>query len=140
MCSFLLSILPILLFFSSLLSTPCSVFSNLEICSDLFLRFFPVFFSALYLAHPSILFFLLLPVLSSPSLFTHFIFWSPLMFSFQICYPFSFLFSYYSIHVVSPLCSIAIQSVLFLLVRSIRYFFAISFALASVFFILLHFG
>ena len=48
------------------------------------------------------------------------------------------LFSYYSILPASPLCSIAIQSVLFLIVfifldLSIKYFFAISFALASIF-------
>ena len=57
----------------------------------------------------------------------------------------SFLFSYYSVLSASPLCSITIQSALFLLVfifldPSICYFFAISFALASVFFILLLFG
>ena len=48
------------------------------------------------------------------------------------------LLSYYSILPASPLCSITIQSVLFLLVfifldLSIKYFFAISFALASIF-------
>ena len=64
----------------------------------------------------SFLLFFLLPVLFSPSLFIHFIFWSPLLFSFQICYPFfSFFFSYYSILSASPSSSITIQSVLFLL-------------------------
>ena len=99
-------------------------------------------FSAFYLVHPSILFdssfcslFCFLP------LFIHFVFWSPLLFSFQISYPFfSFLFSYYSVLSASPLFSITIQYVLFLLEPSIWYFFAISFALASDFFMLLLFG
>ena len=106
-----------------------SLFWNLEICSSLFLLFIPVFFSAL--SCPSFYSFLLLfllPVLFSPSLFIHFIFWSTLLFSFQICYPFfSFLFSHNSILSSSPLCPITIQSVLFLLELSIWYFFAISF-------------
>ena len=71
------------------------------------------------LSCPSFYSFLLLftlHVLFSPSLFINFIFWSPLLFSFQICYPFfSFLFSYYSILSACPSCSITIQSILFLL-------------------------
>ena len=115
---------------------------NLEICSHLFLYlFFPVFFSALYLIHPSILFysffcslFCFLPV------FIHFIFWYFLLFSFQICYPsFSFLSYYNSILSASPLCAITFQSVLFLLEPSIWSLLLSLFALASVFFILLLF-
>ena len=57
----------------------------------------------------------------------------------------SFVFPYYSVLSASPLCSVPIQSVLFLLVfilldTSIQYFFAISFAPAPVFFIVLLFG
>ena len=51
------------------------LFQNLEICSYLFLLFFPVFFSALYLNHPSILFycsFCLLSCFLSFCLFTLF--------------------------------------------------------------------
>ena len=48
-------------------------------------------------------------------LFIHFIFWSPLLFSFQICYLFFSLFLLLC-SVSSLLCSITIQSVLFLLV------------------------
>ena len=48
-------------------------------------------------------------------LFIHFIFWSLLLFFFQICYPFFSLFLLLC-SVSSLLCSITIQSVLFLLV------------------------
>ena len=75
LCSFLLSILSILLF-STLLSIPCSVFS---------LCLFTLFSDLPYC----------------------FLFKSVIL---------SFLFSYYSVLSASPLCSITIQSVLFLLV------------------------
>ena len=96
----------------------------------LFLCLFNLEFQNLLLSVPSVLSFSFLltifsiqlfsTLFSIPcsffSLFIHFIFWSPLLFSFQICYPF-FLFSYnYSVLPASPLCSIPIQSVLFLLV------------------------
>ena len=82
-----------------------------------------VLFCSLYLFHPSILFyssfyslFCFLP------LFIHFILWSPLLFSFQIC-QLSFLFSFpYSILSASPLCSITTQSVLFLAVLFLSFF------------------
>ena len=75
LCSFLLSVLSILLF-STLISIPCSVFSHclLTLFSDL-----------------------------------------PYCFLFKSVI-LSFLFSYYSVLSASPLCSIYIQSVLFLLV------------------------
>ena len=75
LCSFLLSILSILLF-STLLSIPCSLFS---------LCLFTLFSDLPYC----------------------FLFKSVIL---------SFLFSYYSVLSASPLCSITIQSVLFLLV------------------------
>ena len=126
--------------------------------SPFFLYFFILKFRNLFLSVPpvlscvffcslspppfySFLLFFLLRVLSSSSLFIHFVFWFPLLFSFQICYPFfSFPFSYYSILSASPLRSITIHSVLFLLEPSVWYFFAISFAVTSVFFILFLFG
>ena len=101
--------------------------------SPVFLYFFILEFRNLFLSVPSVLScvlfyslscpsfysflpFFLLPVLFSPSLFIRFIFWTLLLFSFQICCPFfSFLFSNYSILSTSLLCSITIQSVLFLL-------------------------
>ena len=70
------------------------VLEFIAICSYLSLLDFPVFFSALYLVHPSILFyssFCSLFCFLSLRLFT-FIFWSPLLFSFQICYPFFSIF------------------------------------------------
>ena len=75
LCSFLQSVLSILLFFSILLSIPCSVLS---------LCLFTLFSDLPYC----------------------FLFKSVI---------FSFIFSYYSILPASPLCSIIIQSVLFLL-------------------------
>ena len=96
---------------------PLSYFSsfwNLEIYFYLFLLIFTVFFSALFLfiLLCSFLLFFLFLVLFSSTLFIHCIFWF-LLFSFQICY--SFLFPCCSILPTYPLCSIAIESVLFLL-------------------------
>ena len=68
----------------------------------------------------SFLFFFLFYVLFVFPLFIRFIFWSSLLFSFQICYPF-FSLSYYSVLSASPLCSIPIKSVLFLLVFILWY-------------------
>ena len=79
----------------------------------LFLYFFILEFRNLFLSIPSVLscvlfcslscpsysflLFFLLPVLFVHSLFIHFIFWSPLLFSFQLCYPFfSFFLLLYS--------------------------------------------
>ena len=73
-----------------------------------FSMFLPVFFFALYLFHPILFYSSFYSLFCFLPLFLHFIFWSPLLFS----YPF-FLFSYYSILSTSPLCSITIQSVLF---------------------------
>ena len=64
---------------------------NLKICS-LFLLFFPVFFCALYLFHPVLFYSSFYSLCCFLPLFIHFIFWSPLLFSFQICYPFFSLF------------------------------------------------
>ena len=72
-------------------------------------------FSPLYLFHPTLFYSSFYSLFCFLPLFIHFIFWSPLLFSFQICYPF-FSLSYYSVLSASPLGSIPIQSVLFLLV------------------------
>ena len=103
LCFFLPSISSILLFFSNLLSVPCSAF--------------PLYVYSLYFLISRIAFF------------------SNLL---------SFLCSF-PILSASPICSIAFQSVLFVLFfiffeASMYYFFAISFALSSVFFILFLFG
>ena len=87
----------------------------------MFLLFLPVLFSSLF--HPTLFyssFYLLFYVLFFFPLFIRFIFWSSLLFSFQICYPF-FSLSYYSVLSASPLCSIPIKSVLFLLVFILWY-------------------
>ena len=114
--------------------------------APLFLYFFILELINLFLSVPSVLSCVLFYCLSFPSFYSFLLFfqfpvlfslsvyliffWSSLLFSFQICSPFfSFFFSYYSILYASPLCSITIQSVLFLLEPSILYFFAISFAL-----------
>ena len=82
-----------------------------KICFYLFLLFFSVFFSVVYLVHPSILFY---------SSFYSLFYSVSVLFSDLLCFLFksvifSFLFSYYSILSDSPLCSLTIQSVLFLL-------------------------
>ena len=74
-----------------------------------------LFFSPLHLFDPTLFYSSFYSLFYFLPLFIHFIFWSPLLFSFQICYPF-FSLSYYSVLSASPLCSIPIQSVLFLLV------------------------
>ena len=96
----------------------------------LFFLFFSVFFSALYRVYFCSLFFLF-PVLFSPSL----LFRSAIL---------SFLFSYFSMLVDSPLYFITTEPVFFLLFfislkTSIYHFFAISFALVSDLFMLWYF-
>ena len=103
LCSFLLSILSILLFFSTLLSAPCSVFSLSNVYLLYFLISLIVFFSKLL----------------------SFLFFSLFLLLYSACF---------------SLCSITIQSGLFLLEPSIWYFVAISFAYASFFFLILLFG
>ena len=101
-----------------------SLFWNLEICSNLFL----LFFSALYLVHPSILFY---------SSFCFLLCFLPLylftLFS-NLTYCFLFksavLFFRFSLSMTLSLCSITIQSVLFLLEPSIDTFLLSLFALA----------
>ena len=115
-----------LLYITRLFLSPLFLFlprisKSVVICS--FCSFLCSFLLTLYLFHPSILFyssfyslFCFLP------LFIHFILWSPLLFSFQIC-QLSFLFSFpYSILSASPLCSITTQSVLFLAVLFLSFF------------------
>ena len=80
-----------------------------------FSMFLRVFFFALYLFHPILFYSSFYSLLCFLPLFIHFIFWSPLLFSFQICYLFFSLFLLLC-SVSSLLCSITIQSVLFLLV------------------------
>ena len=60
--------------------------------------FFPMFFSALFLFHPTLFYSSFYFLFCFLPLFIHFIFWSPLLFSFQICYPF---FSFFLV-----LCSV----------------------------------
>ena len=101
-----------------------SLFWNLEICSNLFL----LFFSALYLVHPSILFY---------SSFCFLLCFLPLylftLFS-NLTYCFLFksavLFFRFSLSMTLSLCSITIQSVLFLLEPSIDTFLLSLFPLA----------
>ena len=102
-----------------------------------------LFFSVLYLVHPSNFFYSSFCSLFSPlsvCLFTYFVISLTIFFSNLLS--FLFLFPYYSILSASPLRSITIQSLPFLLFFivlefSISYFFAISVVLASVFFIIL---
>ena len=65
---------------------------NFKICCYLFLLFFPVFFSALYPFHPILFYSSFYPLFCFLPLFIRFIFLSPLLFSFQICYLFFSLF------------------------------------------------
>ena len=51
-----------------------------------------LFFSPLYLFHPTLFYSSFYSLFCFLPLFIHFIFWSPLWFSFQICYPFFSLF------------------------------------------------
>ena len=100
--------------FFFLLFSYVSSFWNLEAWLYMFLLFFFVFFYLCSLSCPSFysfLLFFLFPALFTPSLFIHFIFWSPLFFPFQICSPF---FSLFSILSAPPLCAITIGTVLFL--------------------------
>ena len=99
-------------YFSSFsMFTQSRISKSIVICS--FCSFF--FFYPLYHFHPTLFYssfyslFCFLPVYSLYFLISLIVF-------FQICYPLFFLFSYYSILPASPLCSIPIQSVLFLLV------------------------
>ena len=87
---------------------------NLEF-QNLLLSVPSCYFPPLYLFHPTLFYSSFYSLFCFLPLFIRFIFWSPLLFSFQICYPF-FSLSYYSVLSASPLCSIPIQSVLFLLV------------------------
>ena len=73
------------------------------------------YFPPLYLFHPTLFYSSFYSLFCFLPLFIRFIFWSPLLFSFHICYPF-FSLSYCSVLSASPLCSVPIQSVLFLLV------------------------
>ena len=51
-----------------------------------------LFFSPLYLFHPTLFYSSFYSLFCFLPLFIHFIFWSPLLFSFQICYPFFYFF------------------------------------------------
>ena len=89
----------------------------------MFLLFLPVLFSSIF--HPTLFyssFYLLFYVLFFfPAVYSlYFLIFLILLFSFQICYPF-FSLSYYSVLSASPLCSIPIKSVLFLLVFILWY-------------------
>ena len=88
-----------------------SLFWNLEICSYLF---FSVFFFALYLIHPSILFYSsLCPLFCSLALCLFTLFSDlPFCFIFRSAV-LSFLFSYYSILSASPFCLILSVLLLF---------------------------
>ena len=132
------------LYFLFLLFLSMFIQSRISKCCYLFFLFFPVFFSALYLF--SIL--LLSTLLSIPfcflPLFIHFIFRTLYCFLFKSVV-LSFLFSYYSVQSASPLCSIPIQSVLFLVLvfifRSLHLIYtSLLSLLLFVFFILLLFG
>ena len=74
-----------------------------------------LFFSLLYLFHPTLFYYSFYSLFCFLPLFIHFISWFTLLFSFQIGYPF-FSLSNYSVLSASPLSSVPIQSVLFLLV------------------------
>ena len=100
-------------------------YTSLFFLSPLFLCFFNLEISDLLLSVPSVFSWILFCSLSCPSfssfyylfssppLFIHYIFWSPFLFSFQICYPFfslyplldsvcfSLMFYYYSICSIS---------------------------------------
>ena len=80
-----------------------------------FSMFLRVFFFALYLFHPILFYSSFYSLFCFLPLFLHFIFDPPYCFLFKSVI-LSFLFSYYSVLSASPLCSIPIQSVLFLLV------------------------
>ena len=120
-------------FFFSLLSI-FSSFWNLKVCFYQFILYFSVFFSALYLVHPSLLFlfFFLFPVLSPRLCFYSFYFLIFLVFFFQICFPFfffycfSFMFCYYSICSLSvilhPFRNTSLLSLLLLLLFSVNTF------------------
>ena len=133
------------LYFLFLLFLSMFIQSRISKCCYLFFLFFPVFFSALYLF--SIL--LLSTLLSIPcSVFSLCLF--TLFSDLSYCFLFksvvlSFLFSYYSVQSASPLCSIPIQSVLFLVLvfifRSLHLIYtSLLSLLLFVFFILLLFG
>ena len=77
------------------------LYVTLFFISPLFIYFFnlefqsllsPVTFSALYLFHSILVYSSFYSLFCFLLLFIHFIFWSPLLFSFQICYPFFSLF------------------------------------------------
>ena len=51
-----------------------------------------LFFPPIYLFHPTLFYSSFYSLFCFLPLFIHFIFWSPLLFSFQICYPFFSLF------------------------------------------------
>ena len=79
-----------------------------------------VLFCSLSCPSYSFLLFFLFPVLFVHSLFIHFIFWSPLLFSFQICYPFSFFLLLYSgcfslMLYYCSICSLSVRALYLLL-------------------------
>ena len=89
---------------------------NFKICCYLFLLFSPVFYSALCPFHPILFDCSFYSLFCFLPLFIHFFYSDlPYCFLFKSVIP-SFLFSFYSVLSASPLCSITIQSVLFLLV------------------------
>ena len=121
-------------FFFSLLSI-FSSFWNLKVCFYQFILYFSVFFSALYLVHPSLLFLFcfLFPVLSPRLCFYSFYFLIFLFFffksaflSFFFFYCFSFMFCYYSICSLSvilhPFRNTSLLSLLLLLLFSVNTF------------------
>ena len=73
------------------------------------------YFPPLCLFHPTLFYSSFYSLFCFLPLFIRFIFWSSLLFSFHICYPL-FSLSYCSVLSASPLCTVPIQSVLFLLV------------------------
>ena len=95
-----------------------SVFIQSRILKSVAICFFcsMLFFSPLYFFDPTLFYSSFYSLFCFLYLFIHFIFWSPLLFSSPICYPFFSFFSYYSVLPTSPLYSIPIKSVLFLLV------------------------
>ena len=76
------------LFFISSLFLCLFNLESVVICS--FCSF--LFFSPLYIFHPTLFYSSFYSMSCFLPLFIHFIFWSPLLFSFQICYPFFSLF------------------------------------------------
>ena len=89
----------------------CRISKSVVICSCCYF----LFFSPICLFHPTLSYSSFYSLFCFSPVFIHSIFWSPLLLSFQICYPFFSLFLLLCSS-ASPLCSVPIQSVLFLLV------------------------